>query len=83
MRRFVFSLLAFALVLTTGCKHVCMHGVCDCEIDDHCCSRQPWVNAAAVPLPPVLGAPIEAPPRAMPPADTRALPPAAEAGKAL
>src|SRR5437879_5389269 len=32
------------------------HGICDCEMDDYCCTRSPWVRYTPV----SLGAPIEA-----------------------
>jgi hypothetical protein len=35
----------------------CTHGVCDCEVDEYCSSRAPWIRMAP---PVVLGAPIEA-----------------------
>jgi len=43
MRRLFFSLLALSFVGTVlGCRHT--HGVCDCEADDPCCTRAPWVQ---------------------------------------
>jgi hypothetical protein len=28
--------------LLSGCCHT--HGVCDCDLDDHCYTRQPWIH---------------------------------------
>jgi hypothetical protein len=28
------------------------HGVCDCEMDDHCSSRSPWIRNASPASPP-------------------------------
>jgi hypothetical protein len=46
------SCLGFGL---TGCEHYCTHGACDCWLDDHCCTRAPWVYQRG---PAILGAPI-------------------------
>jgi hypothetical protein len=34
------------------------HGVCDCQADDQCCMRQPWLynNVAASPAAPIVPA---------------------------
>ena len=42
-----------------------LHGICDCEIDDHCLTRAPWIRFTPV----SLGTPIEAvpvPPKELP-----------------
>jgi hypothetical protein len=54
MRRLVLSMLS--LVALAGCDHVCSHGVCDCLVDDHCCTRAPWVQYG--PAPASFGAPV-------------------------
>jgi hypothetical protein len=78
MRRTLFSVLALGMLgLSVGCKTSSTHGVCDCEVDDHCATRQPWVahgpgaaphgtsvGTLGAPLPtgtPVNGAPVAAP----------------------
>lgn len=49
MRRVFFSLLAMSLVgLAVGCSHT--HGVCDCENDDPCANRAPWVHGGGGPV---------------------------------
>ena len=74
MRRLILSLLGVSsLAIFAGC-HTCSpgcntglgghsrstsHGVCDCEVDDHCSSLTPWVRLAP---PVVLGAPVAAVP---------------------
>ena len=56
MRR-VLSLMAAGLLGLAGCCHT--HGVCDCEIDDYCTSRQPWlVHGPVAGLPGPLAAPV-------------------------
>ena len=32
------------------------HGICDCEIDNHCATRSPWLHFSPV----TLGTPVEA-----------------------
>lgn len=45
MRRLLFSLLALSYAgMLTGCSWIHSHGVCDCEVEDPCCNRAPWVN---------------------------------------
>ena len=45
MRRFLLSVVALSfLSALVGCKCVTTHGVCDCVADDHCSTRQPWIN---------------------------------------
>ncbi len=55
MRRLFISLLAMSFVgAVVGCSHT--HGVCDCENDDPCATRAPWVHtgeAGTSPLPEV------------------------------
>jgi hypothetical protein len=64
MRRLLFSALALSwLGLLTGCHCITSHGVCDCDIDDHCASRQPWVAMGAAPA---LGTPVEYAPAPLP-----------------
>jgi hypothetical protein len=45
------------------------HGVCDCELDEYCRMRSPWVRTA----PAVLGTPVESIPAPMTP-PAKALP---------
>ena len=44
MRRTLFSLIAVGLLGTLGCCHTHSHGICDCENDNHCESRAPWIQ---------------------------------------
>jgi hypothetical protein len=39
----LFSFLAVALLGSLGCCHH-SHGVCDCEEDNYCASRAPWIQ---------------------------------------
>ncbi len=70
MRRLILSLLCVSwLAIFAGCHSTCnqgcnkgchagcTHGVCDCEFEDHCSSRTPWVRHAPLVA---LGSPIEA-----------------------
>jgi hypothetical protein len=45
MRRLI-GLLACACVMSVlaGCNLYHWHGVCDCQYDDYCSSRAPWVR---------------------------------------
>ncbi len=59
MRRWM---LFFAVVVFVGSLAGCKcrsfsHGVCDCEIDNHCHTRAPWTRNA----PPMTGEIIAAP----------------------
>lgn len=48
MRRVLYSLMAAGLVgLFAGCCHT--HGVCDCDVDDYCYTRQPWIHHPPIP----------------------------------
>jgi hypothetical protein len=31
----------------TGCHRSHSHGICDCEFDDHCRERAPWLRLSA------------------------------------
>ena len=43
MRRVLFGLLAAGLAgIVAGCCH--SHGNCDCDVDDYCSSRAPWLT---------------------------------------
>jgi hypothetical protein len=79
LMRYLVSFAALALVLGSlaGCKVSHAHGVCDCEFDDYCSSRSPWVRfgpagldvpVAAVPVTPAPGADF------VPPAPAKSLP---------
>jgi hypothetical protein len=58
MRRLMFLMVALSFLgALSGCGCVFqprmnMHGICDCEQDDHCASRSPWIryNTPAVPV---------------------------------
>lgn len=89
MRRVLFSLLALSLMtVVAGCCHT--HGVCDCDIDDHCFTRQPWLRHGGV-AQPIAGEAAAAPVRERMPAGeaaparlpekTRAIPELPVAGK--
>jgi len=50
MRRVLFSLFATSLIgLAAGCCHT--HGVCDCEVDDYCYTRQPYIHQGGITAP--------------------------------
>ena len=74
MRRFLYSTLALALASLAGCHSVHDHGICDtCDLlDDHCCSRAPWVNAG--PLPANIAHPNGSVPAKLPVSEPRTLP---------
>jgi hypothetical protein len=62
MRHFMLLLVGVGLLsLLTGCCN-CFHshGICDCEEDDHCSSRSPWVHGSATGLPEAIGEPMPA-----------------------
>jgi hypothetical protein len=45
MRRLMLLLVAVGLLGSlAGCHHVYSHGKCDCEFDDHCLERSPWLR---------------------------------------
>lgn len=66
MRRAMLSLVAVGfLTVLAGCKITQAHGVCDCDIDNHCYTRTPWpIAGAPVVLPAVPAEPIPAPGKA-------------------
>jgi len=48
MRRMMFLLVAVSFLGSlVGCKLIHTHGVCDCEEDNNCRDRSPWVQFAA------------------------------------
>jgi hypothetical protein len=53
MRRLMLSMLVVsALISMVGCQCIWTHGICDCEPDEYCSSRSPWImhgSTAAVP----------------------------------
>jgi hypothetical protein len=58
MRRLLFLLIACGLLgSVAGCNLTHTHGICDCDIDDHCLERAPWLRTGVpsvgetVPLP--------------------------------
>ena len=64
MRRLMLLVAVGILGSLAGCKLIHSHGVCDCEDDDHCYTRAPWIRLA-----PPTSAPTEAiptPPTKMP-----------------
>jgi hypothetical protein len=80
MRRLLQLLLGLSWLGLVGCGHYCTHGACDCWLDDHCCTRAPWVYQRA---PVTLGAPVGAPEVAPPPVSIppAPMPPAKELPK--
>jgi hypothetical protein len=65
MRRMMFLLVAVSFLGSlAGCKLMHSHGVCDCEQDNHCADRAPWVRTG----PPITMAsePIATPPTKTP-----------------
>ena len=49
MRRMMLWLIAVGFLgsLAGCCNIMHSHGICDCEEDDHCATRQPWVRCGA------------------------------------
>jgi len=48
MRRMMFWLVAVSFLSSlVGCELIHSHGVCDCEEDNHCRDRSPWVQIVA------------------------------------
>lgn len=48
MRRWMLLVVAVSfLSFLSGCKHRgSSHGICDCDVGDHCSTRAPWVRNA-------------------------------------
>jgi hypothetical protein len=72
MRRLLFMLVSVTLLtMLAGCQGIFhAHGVCDCEDDEYCSSRSPWVHGAhmvpAIPLTTTLPAEAVPAPAPMP-----------------
>ena len=61
MRRLMLLLVGVSLLtMLAGCNCFHSHGICDCEYDDHCASRSPWIRPMA-PAPESIPAPEPAP----------------------
>ncbi|MCI0376658.1 MAG: hypothetical protein L0215_03550 [Gemmataceae bacterium] len=46
MRRLLFSLFALCFMgALAGC--CTSHGVCDCDFEDHCSTRAPWIQVSS------------------------------------
>lgn len=57
MRRMMCWMVAVGFMVSlAGCRIMHAHGICDCEEDDHCVTRQPWVQHGthAAPVAPEL-----------------------------
>ena len=67
MRTFLMTAALLVLGSLAGCSHQHSHGICDCEYDDYCASRSPWVrgNVMAAPVQTTTGEKI-APPAKLP-----------------
>jgi hypothetical protein len=67
MRTFLMTAALVAIGSLAGCMHTHSHGICDCDLDDHCTSRSPWVRTNTMAAP-VQTAPVEkvAPPQKLP-----------------
>lgn len=65
MRILILTVAALVLGSLSGCKWAHSHGICDCEFDDYCASRAPWVRGNGVHASPEEGyhapAPVTAP----------------------
>lgn len=59
MRRLLFSFLGVGFIVSlAGCHITQSHGVCDCDVDNHCYTRSPWLRQT----PPTMESePIESP----------------------
>jgi hypothetical protein len=64
MRRLMLLLVAVSVLGTLSgcCGHSFSHGVCDCEQDNHCAERAPWLQTAA----PISGETINTAPAKLP-----------------
>ncbi len=70
MRRMMLWLIAVGFLGTlAGCRTMHAHGVCDCEEDNHCASRQPWLQHVT----PASAETIQTPPMKLPEAKKRDL----------
>ncbi|HZZ79184.1 MAG TPA: hypothetical protein VFE62_11735 [Gemmataceae bacterium] len=59
MRRVLLFLASICVIsLLAGCHLYHWHGVCDCQMDDYCSSRSPWIRTGAV-APGLTPAPVE------------------------
>jgi len=64
---------------TGGCKGGVVgrwmhsHGICDCEVDDYCTSRSPWIRTGATMAPPVETIPAPSVPAKLPDGKTKKL----------
>jgi hypothetical protein len=73
MRRLMLSLCALSLLgAMVGCKGTHTRGACDCQDEDQCYTRQPWVSSSppgGIYPPPPSGGPGGVPghPAPMPP----------------
>ena len=47
-----------------GCELIHSHGICDCEEDNHCAERSPWVQFAAPST--IVSEPIKTAPAKLP-----------------
>jgi len=81
MRATILAIAASVLVGLSGCHWMHSHGVCDCEFDDYCSSRTPWVRSTGMPpaivngtIPSTPSEPIPAPaPSKLPDVKTKKL----------
>ncbi len=63
MRRLMFMLVSVSLLtmLAGCCSAFHSHGICDCEEDDWCASRSPWVRTGSPAPAPVESLPAPTP----------------------
>jgi hypothetical protein len=57
MRTLIVSAVLVFLGSLVGCGHTHSHGICDCEFEDYCTSRSPWVRGGVM-VAPAGGAPV-------------------------
>jgi hypothetical protein len=58
MRRMMVFLVGVSLLsMLAGCNCFHSHGICDCEDDDHCSSRSPWIRGNGMPAAESMPAP--------------------------
>jgi hypothetical protein len=52
MRHWMLSIVVLSMLISmVGCKcHPHMHGICDCDYDDHCVTRAPWLRNGGAPV---------------------------------
>jgi hypothetical protein len=66
MRTILMTAALLVLGSLAGCCHRHSHGICDCEYDDYCLSRSPWVRGNVMVTPPPAAGEKVPPPAKLP-----------------